>query len=374
MPGRWLEKQSLDTFSRSAGEDAKPLGFAPATTTGELLNVANKSGAEVVVLSLTQRVYFQRRWWHPLLDALNGDGVALALPMGPSLPPSQGLALGYWTPSDLEELAGTFYSERREITGDFFTLLGAFPEGILAQVDPQLPLVELLKAISGMGKTVAAGGLVHLFSDFYSSPRQDMLHLVTTVPKRVLDVGCAKGEFGRLLKERWGCEVWGIEIVEESAKIAAGVLDRVEVMDVEEASPSWNGMFDLVVLGDILEHLRDPWGFLRKVRGWMVPGGSVVTSIPNTGFYPIVRALLQGRFDYVPVGLLCVEHLRFFTGNTLKEMFEESGFRVEIIEPQPATLPEPYLRELHELARVIPGIDTECLESPGYYVVATAKD
>jgi hypothetical protein len=104
------------------------------------------------------------------------------------------------------------------------------------------------------------------------------------------------------------------------------------------------------------------------------PEGRVITSIPNTGFYPIVRALLQGRFDYVPVGLLCVEHLRFFTGDTLREMFEESGFRVVRLERQAAVLPPHYSEEIERLARTIPSLDEDCLSAPGYYVVATPSD
>ena len=375
MPGRWLERQSLDTFGRSAGGEAEPLSLPSAATVGELRDVAGGVGTQVVVLSLTRRAYFPPLWWRPLVAALGeGEEVVLALPMGPSFPPSQGLPVGYWTPSDLCEVGRAVSGERREVRGECSPWIGAFEVERLGHIDQGLPLSDVLKALAQKGIVMAAGGLVHYFADFYSSPREDMFSLVPAPPKRVLDVGCAKGEFGRLLKERWGCEVWGIELVEESARVARNVLDRVEVMDVEEGSPRWNGMFDLVVLGDILEHLRDPWGFLGKVRSWVAAGGTVITSVPNTGFYPVVRALLQGRFDYVPVGLLCVEHLRFFTRETLREMFEEAGFAVVRMEPQPAALPTPYLKELEELTRLIPSLDRDSLSAPGYYIVATPRE
>lgn len=374
MPGEWLRRQSTATFRKGLPEGTERLGHDPASTVGELAGIAEEAGAEMVVLSLTQRAFFSSKWWEPLVLALREEKAVLAVPMGPSLPPSQGLPVAYWTPTDLEEACKSAVSQRRVVEGEFNPLLGVVSRQVLSGLDPALPLPRLLPEAALLGRVMAAGGVVHYFADFYSSTRGDMLPLIPGSPKRVLDVGCAKGAFGRLLKDRWGCEVWGIEIVEESAREAARVLDRVEIIDVEAVSPSWKGLFDVVVLGDILEHLRDPWGLLRKVREWLEPEGVVITSIPNTGFYPIVRALLQGRFDYVPVGLLCVEHLRFFTKGTLGEMFEEEGFTVLRQEPQAGDLPEPYLRELEGLTKILPGLDMGSLMAPGYYVVATPKD
>ena len=373
MPGEWLDKLSFDTFKKSSGDKAVSLSFPQASSTAELKRMVEDNRVEFLVISLTRRACFSTSWWRPLVSALK-EGGALALPMGPSFPPSQGLPVAYWTPNDLEEIGKDWSHERREVQGEFNPLIGALPASSLQGLRDELPLADILKTVAKGGRTVAAGGLVHFFADFYGSSREDMLKFITFAPKRVLDVGCAKGEFGRLLKNRFGCEVWGIEILEESASKAARVLDRVEVMDVELDTPNWNRIFDLVVLGDILEHLRDPWGFLRKVRGWLIEKGRVIVSVPNTGFYPIIRAMLQGRFDYVPVGLLCVEHLRFFTEATLREMFEEAGFEVLVQEPQLAPLPQKYEDELKRLAGILPGVDESCLRSPGYYVVATPRE
>src|SRR5581483_4545746 len=91
-----------------------------------------------------------------------------------------------------------------------------------------------------------------------------MLKLVGS-NRRVLDLGCATGTLGAALRER-GCHVVGVERDEGAAARAAEVLDRVIVADLETWDPR-DGLdgetFDVVVFGDVLEHLRDPTEALR---------------------------------------------------------------------------------------------------------------
>src|SRR5215207_1882662 len=78
--------------------------------------------------------------------------------------------------------------------------------------------------------------------------------------KRVLDVGCAAGDLAEVLTEH-GCKVTGIEIDPEAARQAERRCERVIVGDVEDLDLSGNlddESFDVIVLGDVLEHLKDP--------------------------------------------------------------------------------------------------------------------
>src|SRR5947208_14527991 len=101
--------------------------------------------------------------------------------------------------------------------------------------------------------------------------------------KRVLDVGCATGYLARALGER-GCTVSGLEFDAEAAEEARPHLDRLVVGDVEalDLAEAFDGdRFDVVVFGDVLEHLRDPLGALRNARRVLTERGSVVVSISN---------------------------------------------------------------------------------------------
>ena len=118
--------------------------------------------------------------------------------------------------------------------------------------------------------------------------------------KRVLDVGCATGYLGEALIAR-GCRVSGVEIDPESASRAAKLLDEVVVADlaqVDLVAHFGAASFDVVVLGDILEHLTDPDRLLRHVTRLLAPGGSVVISTPNVTHGSLRLALLQGRWRY----------------------------------------------------------------------------
>ncbi len=166
--------------------------------------------------------------------------------------------------------------------------------------------------------------------DYYSRPRVGLLDLVTAVPARVLDVGCGAGATLALLAERGATTRYGIERNPTAAATARGVATEVWVGDVEQLEPPLaDGTVDLIVYGDVLEHLVDPWRLLRRFRRLLAPGGRAVTSVPNIAHYEVLRdLLLHDEFRYRDDGILDRTHLRFFTHRTLRRMLEESGYRV----------------------------------------------
>ncbi len=148
--------------------------------------------------------------------------------------------------------------------------------------------------------------------------------------KRVLDVGCATGYLGEVLKRR-GCEVVGVEIDPSAAAKAADVLDEVLVADLEQVDLRDSfppASFDVIVFGDVLEHLRDPLRLLRSTVGLLRPGGSVVVSVPNVAHGSVRLALLQGRWQYRDLGLLDRTHVTFFTRSTILRLMSDAGLAV----------------------------------------------
>ena len=88
------------------------------------------------------------------------------------------------------------------------------------------------------------------------------------------------------------------------------------------------GLFDAVSFLDVLEHLADPLAALHRARELLAPGGVLLVSVPNVGYWPVVRDLIAGRFDYQPVGILCNTHVRFFTARSLEQMLQDAGFEL----------------------------------------------
>ncbi len=166
-----------------------------------------------------------------------------------------------------------------------------------------------------------------------NSSLKKMLHWVGE-NKRVIDFGCATGYFARLLSSK-GCQVTGIEINAKAAKIAEEYCEEVIVADLDFVNlrDILSGKtFDVAVFGDILEHLRNPWRILEETRQILQPGGYVIASIPNIAHGAIRLALLQGKFEYTELGILDNTHLRFFTRQTVRELFERSGYFVDTYE------------------------------------------
>jgi 2-polyprenyl-3-methyl-5-hydroxy-6-metoxy-1,4-benzoquinol methylase len=228
---------------------------------------------------------------------------------------------------------------------------------------------------------VEQAGLCHRFADYYGQAREDVVDLLAAEgilgaaggeAFRVLEVGCGRGATGRILEERLGCRVTGVELNPVVARAAARHLHRVVAGDFQQvaAELAADEPFDALVALELFEHLTDQDGFLELARRLLRPGGRIVLSVPNVGHYSVVEDLMAGRWDYLPIGLLCHTHYRFFTRHTLEDWLGRCGFRALRLVPQETELPE---RWRHPAAA--PDgleVDAESLRTKGFYVVATA--
>ena len=167
--------------------------------------------------------------------------------------------------------------------------------------------------------------------DDYAFKEQDgsshavLLDMIPTLPPaRILDIGCSGGVFAQRLRAR-GHFVVGVDHAE-----VPGVRDRTDAFfraDLEQGIPEEVGTgYDVIVAGDVIEHLARPGEALRQMMGILRPGGQVLLSVPNFGhWYPRLRAAL-GAFGYDRRGILDETHLRFFTRRTLRRLVLRAGY------------------------------------------------
>lgn len=148
----------------------------------------------------------------------------------------------------------------------------------------------------------------------------------------ILDIGCAFGGNFVIIKEKNpSANLCGIEINSETACIAKGFAD-VRNNDIEKYFvPEWKEYFDYVIMGEVIEHLVDPWSALKKVREMIKPGGSIIASIPNVLHISVIYSLLQGNFTYTDSGIQDRTHMRFFTRKEIIKLFEYAGFSTKIV-------------------------------------------
>lgn len=234
----------------------------------------------------------------------------------------------------------------------------------LLGTDPTVPFSHNL----ALGQRVAAvlGACVHPFFRYFDLSREDMLPLVPLEARRVLDVGCAHGAFGALLKQRLGCAVDGVEAVEVVAAQAEQRLDQVYRGDFLQAT--FPQRYDLISFLDVLEHFPNPVAVLDKARSLLAPGGKLLLSVPNVGFWAVVDDLLAGRWDYVPAGILCETHLRFFTAKTLADLLDECGFSIVRQLPLQVPMPEAVAARLAAVGNV------DSLTTCSFSVLAKLRD
>jgi ubiquinone/menaquinone biosynthesis C-methylase UbiE len=97
---------------------------------------------------------------------------------------------------------------------------------------------------------------------------------------KILDIGCNDGTFIQLLKDKRGCDVYGVDIAKELVKQAKEKGLNVQVADVEKL-PFEDGTFDYVVCMDVLSHLPDIDLALQEIRRVLKPNGILLGSVPH---------------------------------------------------------------------------------------------
>ncbi|HAO98456.1 MAG TPA: SAM-dependent methyltransferase [Fibrobacteres bacterium] len=170
------------------------------------------------------------------------------------------------------------------------------------------------------------------FNRAYVGTRHDIVALVPPSVRRVLDVGCATGALGRFLKERHGADVYGAEFDPAMAKEAESHLSKVWNVDLNRTgldSLTHTDSYDLIVFGDVLEHLIDPWAILRQAAELLDKDGSIIASFPNIGHYTtLFHLLFMRRWPYRNRGIHDRTHLRFFTRKNLLDLYTQAGLRI----------------------------------------------
>lgn len=145
----------------------------------------------------------------------------------------------------------------------------------------------------------------------------------------ILDVGCSAGYLGEYLVSQ-GFRVKGIDITQEAVEVAQKFLTEAYCMSVEEYFSRYpENRFDVIIFGDVLEHVTNAEEVLRMSASALKPNGRVIASIPNVGHLAIRAMLLEGRWEYGELGLLDKDHVRFFTEKTIRQLFADSDFGVD---------------------------------------------
>ena len=138
---------------------------------------------------------------------------------------------------------------------------------------------------------------------------------------RLLDVGCATGEFLHFMKEA-GWQVAGLEPDARAAEFARQTLGlAVETGGVDRLAQK-AGQWDAITFWHVLEHLHDPISALQSTGTLLAPGGLLVVALPNPDS-------LDARFyGHRWVAWDAPRHLVHFTRRTLARAAAEAGLEI----------------------------------------------
>ena len=211
--------------------------------------------------------------------------------------------------------------------------------------------------------------------DYSFFPRRDLMSLMdfSKAGLRVLEIGCACGATLREIgAQNPSVRLYGVELNEKAAEIAAPYATILS-MDVERLDPSQVAeRFDYIVMGDVIEHLQNPWKAIENMRKLLAPGGEVIASIPNVAHISTFYGLLSGRWTYEDMGILDRTHFRFFTKKEIIKLFQEAQFDIQ--DMRYVTVPSPDIgKRLREELLSLQTISVDAEDLDAYQWLVRAK-
>jgi 2-polyprenyl-3-methyl-5-hydroxy-6-metoxy-1,4-benzoquinol methylase len=137
-----------------------------------------------------------------------------------------------------------------------------------------------------------------------------------------LEIGCAYGFFGEVLKKNWNTSYKGIDVVHEAVEYGRIMLNldlvKGDYLNMPESVKPYSDIF----MWDVIEHLQFPTRFIQKVYSELATGGRIYIT---TGDISALLPKIQGRkwrMIHPP------SHIHYFTSQNLKTLLKENGFSI----------------------------------------------
>lgn len=146
----------------------------------------------------------------------------------------------------------------------------------------------------------------------------------------ILEFGPAMGRMTKYLSETLNCDVYIVEIDNEAFVSASqyskdGMCDNIENFAWKDKFSYLQ--FDYILFADVLEHLNNPSKVLEISATLLKPDGKILASIPNIAHNSVIIDLIKNKFDYTENGILDKTHQRFFTYDSIINLFEDNDLK-----------------------------------------------
>jgi 2-polyprenyl-3-methyl-5-hydroxy-6-metoxy-1,4-benzoquinol methylase len=140
-----------------------------------------------------------------------------------------------------------------------------------------------------------------------------------------LDLGCHQGQFLRTLITSFGLRAFGCDDWDPALKSADDAGWEYRQADLARELP-WSEPVDVVSALEVLEHMIDTDGFLRRAHDILKPNGWIVLSTPNINS---LRNRITVPFGHYPTGLeyrTVIHHVRLYNLTVLAQHLYATRF------------------------------------------------
>jgi SAM-dependent methyltransferase len=149
----------------------------------------------------------------------------------------------------------------------------------------------------------------------------------TTKKLNILDWGCGEGAFTKRLLDN-GYSVTSVDVSKDNFFVENSNFIQLNFNNNHELSAfvqSNNEKFDVVVGMEVIEHIENPWEYIRQLKSMLKPGGLIIITTPNiTSWHSRLRFLIYGNYDdFTPLSQF--EHINPITPWEMNLIFTRIG-------------------------------------------------
>lgn len=133
---------------------------------------------------------------------------------------------------------------------------------------------------------------------------------------RALDIGCGNGIMLDQVRKHYGCMASGCDLNLKALEMISGSENPLYFYNIHERNKKFEGAFSTILLIDVLEHIKDPIGFLGSVGFHHKKGGSLIINVPAI-------QLFFSKYDRA------AGHIRRYSISSLSKELDSAGFYIE---------------------------------------------
>jgi SAM-dependent methyltransferase len=213
------------------------------------------------------------------------------------------------------------------VSPDEFLLHHCSSCGLLFQQESEIS--DRLASFYPAGYWWQASGGLSFFERTYREwvVRRDQLAFLTSLfpdsqGERLLDIGCGGGTFVKLAQQE-GFDAYGLEQSQEGAGIADQQAPGRIFHGLEQDLISRSEKFDILTLFHSLEHMTDPFRYLKIIRKLLREPGKLIVQVPNV--HSLQARILRSRW----YGLDCPRHVYNYSAFSLLHLLGRAGYRIQ---------------------------------------------